>query len=814
MAQIFISHSTTDSDFAKKLYDRLAAAGFQVWMPLRDLKSSTRWDEIVQQEVEQAEVIMVIVSATLAKSKTVSAEINHALKHGKPIVPIRISDVSPPLSLSTIAYLDFEDNENWWKELLLELRRILASSGTKALNQTNNMAARHADFVELARQKGVITYDEILNLYPDGKTDITKLDDLMDELMEAGVEVAPSIESSEASSVFRSEASTEQRKRPRKKREPREQYVADAAKQVPDEELMQPTGEQPTTPPAPLPLSIGAWLRAGNDRATGEEDQLEFHHYVNAFADLIESTETKPPLTIGIFGSWGAGKSFLLNSLKRELKAPNETRSKNRDAKRIVTKVQIVEFNAWEYNATEVIWAGLVRKIMDNLEKEVRLGWSGRLWKRFRHNFGRQWQQSRGRFFGQILLIFLLTSALVGFVSWVNGGRFDNVGELLVPIVGLSGLIAVVNAVRDALVSPVSQWVTALFEEGNYGRQIEYMADIRSDLEFLEKRLRAENERVLIIIDDLDRCEPNKAVEVLQAINLLLNFDSFIVLLGIDARIITGAISKYYSNLLENAGASGYEYLDKIIQIPFRIPLPNEREIRDFIDKQMGSPKPLEKVAPNGGMARNVAQSSTANINTVRAPQAEPVAQPERNSASANAAFGYDELRAFQQFSRFLRPNPRHLKRLVNVYLLVRTLANYRGAWAVVDYPVRTARWLIMSAQWSYTSMAMLRCYDELCEQHGRAAVIAAANGSDPLLWLLGKAIPLLDKAKCSHLDDDLDQLRELLRTNEGRMDWDTLDVIRRYTINFNPAVEAEAFEADGLRLEVDSAPSLVLPFE
>ena len=36
------------------------------------------------------------------------------------------------------------------------------------------------------------------------------------------------------------------------------------------------------------------------------------------------------------------------------------------------------------------------------------------------------------------------------------------------------------------------------------------------------------NERILVIIDDLDRCEPGKAVEVLQAINLLLNFDSFI----------------------------------------------------------------------------------------------------------------------------------------------------------------------------------------------------------------------------------------------------------------------------------------------
>jgi RNA polymerase primary sigma factor len=51
--------------------------------------------------------------------------------------------------------------------------------------------------IEKARRKGTITYDEILTLYPDAEQDITLLDDLMDELIEAGVEVAPSVEPEE-----------------------------------------------------------------------------------------------------------------------------------------------------------------------------------------------------------------------------------------------------------------------------------------------------------------------------------------------------------------------------------------------------------------------------------------------------------------------------------------------------------------------------------------------------------------------------------------------------------------------------------------
>ena len=91
------------------------------------------------------------------------------------------------------------------------------------------------------------------------------------------------------------------------------------------------------------------------------------------------------------------------------------------------------------------------------------------------------------------------------------------------------------------------------------------MEEIKHDLEDLQKNLKGD--RILVVIDDLDRCEPDKAVEVLRAINLLLTFESFIVCLGIDARVITRAIERHYEDLLAESRASGYEYLEKIVQI-------------------------------------------------------------------------------------------------------------------------------------------------------------------------------------------------------------------------------------------------------
>ena len=74
-----------------------------------------------------------------------------------------------------------------------------------------------------------------------------------------------------------------------------------------------------------------------------------------------------------------------------------------------------------------------------------------------------------------------------------------------------------------------------------------------------------EVDRIVLYIDDLDRCSAKDVVKVLQAVNLLLTFRLFVVVIGVDGRWLEASLSRHYDRLLR----SPVEYLEKIIQLPF-----------------------------------------------------------------------------------------------------------------------------------------------------------------------------------------------------------------------------------------------------
>jgi predicted KAP-like P-loop ATPase len=105
--------------------------------------------------------------------------------------------------------------------------------------------------------------------------------------------------------------------------------------------------------------------------------------------------------------------------------------------------------------------------------------------------------------------------------------------------------------------------------------------------DFLEKalkRLREEDARyrIVIFVDDLDRCSPGKALEVLESIKSFFDLEGFVYVIGMDSKTINSLVRKKYG---EESTVEGLDYLQKIVQLPFQIPTGRETDISASISK-------------------------------------------------------------------------------------------------------------------------------------------------------------------------------------------------------------------------------------
>ena len=96
------------------------------------------------------------------------------------------------------------------------------------------------------------------------------------------------------------------------------------------------------------------------------------------------------------------------------------------------------------------------------------------------------------------------------------------------------------------------------------------------------KELRSEkdysNSRIVAFIDDLDRCMPERALEVLESIKSFFDIEGIVYVIGMNYESINRIIEEKYG---KDSGIDGFEYMQKIVGCPFPIPLLNEDDISD-----------------------------------------------------------------------------------------------------------------------------------------------------------------------------------------------------------------------------------------
>jgi hypothetical protein len=148
--------------------------------------------------------------------------------------------------------------------------------------------------------------------------------------------------------------------------------------------------EEPTPPvdgPGPDvdgPQVVLASGYTSDSVGAGVVDRLEIEREVQVLAHLLASRAVKPPLSLGLFGDWGTGKSFFMSMLRSYI--VNVARHYREEEKKTgrpsdwCTRVLQIEFNAWHYSDAN-LWASLVTRIYAALQNELQPGTSDEVLK-------------------------------------------------------------------------------------------------------------------------------------------------------------------------------------------------------------------------------------------------------------------------------------------------------------------------------------------------------------------------------------------------------------------------------------------------
>lgn len=373
--------------------------------------------------------------------------------------------------------------------------------------------------------------------------------------------------------------------------DPQVELVKDAEDVVPRiaEALGQPTPPAAGSAPGASAPTATATLRMLADApiADEEEDRLGYAKYAEALAGLIHHPETRGPLTLAINAPWGAGKSSLAALVRQKLKQNAHAHGRRPHV--------VHEFNAWMHDDRDRLEPSFLASVARAAHR-ARPWW--RRWVNPLPLALRPPEERRRVVVAYTALLSLaLAALLVPLVPVVAGplaalapkgteGLVKLVLDLgwlpryvlLVPFVAL-GLVALANSTATSLAAFVKDAKT----DGAAS-----MARVRRQLGDLVAEATRGGRKLVILVDDLERCRPPRPVDLLETINQFLTHKDVVVVVMADmATVAASAEIKYASvaSLQRTAGAPagsldyGRKYLQKMVQVQFDLPVEPEARL-------------------------------------------------------------------------------------------------------------------------------------------------------------------------------------------------------------------------------------------
>ena len=387
------------------------------------------------------------------------------------------------------------------------------------------------------------------------------------------------------------------------------------------------------------------------------QDLLNFKVIADTAAQMIKDGNGEP-VSIGVSGSWGVGKSSLVKMIGESIK------ELDKDEEYI-----FIDFNAWLYQGYDDARMALLQKVADRILDEA--------------NKRKTCTDKAKDFIKRVnwlratkLIVPVATGAITGAtVAGPVGGFLGAAGALL----SQRGMPSEEDftKIQEAYtqVKPEFQKLLNDKEEKSVPKEIEALRLLFQEL------LEELNLNLVVLVDDLDRCLPSTAISTLEAMRLLLFIPRTAFIIAADEQMIRNAVRSHFGNI-DLSDDLVTSYFDKLIQIPLRVPRLGANEVKGYLillladlAKRRGIITEDEQVHGHNKIINAIKKSWSGGLTRKGIEEAYGAA----SSKIATEIDIADQLANIMTTSSHIAGNPRLIKRFLNNLIIRESIAKAQG---------------------------------------------------------------------------------------------------------------------------------------
>lgn len=383
-----------------------------------------------------------------------------------------------------------------------------------------------------------------------------------------------------------------------------------------------------------------------------DRDFLNFTGVADTVAEIIVQAKGRP-ISIGVSGAWGVGKSSMIRLVHRSLTQRSGIGKGD---------FIFVEFNAWLYQGYDDARAALMEVIGEKLTAEAVTRKKG-LDKAKEFVERIQWFRLAKLFTGSAVALHagLPPVGLLGEIYGVGKELWG--GDVTAETVENAGKIA--GEVKEA--------ASGLLAEKKKKSPPQEIHALR---ESFEKTLEAMEVTLVVLIDDLDRCLPETTISTLEAIRLFLFLKNTAFVIAADDSMIKYAVRRHFPNVTDDLVIN---YFDKLIQLPIRVPPLGTQEVRAYM---------MLLYVENSGLDENVKEKIRSGIckqlgQTWQGKRVDRAFMQSLHDNFDHALVGQfdtaDRLAHLMTTASGILGNPRLIKRFLNALAIRMAISNAQG---------------------------------------------------------------------------------------------------------------------------------------